>query len=586
MRSIVSLLLVLATAVPLAAAIAQDELPVEPSAPSGIGPVPEGSTEGPVDLSGTPDAEAVEQTEAFEAQMPINRPYGGQEFGGEQMTLRLSDAVAKGIENNLNLQVQRYDPLIAYEGAEATWGAFDPTFAFNSGYTSTKEANTNFLTGGGGLRNSTYVTDGTASVGALVPWLGASVALETGGSKVDTQQFAGFATIRPIYETTASITGTVPLLKGLVWNEPWTRVKTSEVQYAGTRENFRAELMEVVRFVETQYWDLVAQKESVRVAEKSLETALSLLDQTQTEYEVGVKSKVEVVEAEAGVAAREFDLIRATNRYRTAQDTLIDSVLGTQLTAGSRLEIVPADDPEAYVNYQIDTVEAAEKAFINRPELRQAEYEVERQEFELRFAKNQRLPQLDVVGSYGVSGTRGDNVAATTNPYDGSYDDTYGDWFTDQGGREFSVRGVVSIPIGNVGARHRVSRQQLELRRSKTALTQLRQQIILEVRDGARNLESAQEGIEAANRRVTAAAEQLRAERVRLEYGESTPFNVLLKEEDLVEAENEKIFALFTYRKSVVDLHRAQGTILQTRNIVVEEAAALRRIEGTSEYLR
>ena len=36
------------------------------------------------------------------------------------------------------------------------------------------------------------------------------------------------------------------------------------------------------------------------------------------------------------------------------------------------------------------------------------------------------------------------------------------------------------------------------------------------------------------------------------------------------------IFALFTYRQSVVDLHRAQGTILQSRNIVVEEAAQLR----------
>ena len=114
------------------------------------------------------------------------------------------------------------------------------------------------------------------------------------------------------------------------------------------------------------------------------------------------------------------------------------------------------------------------------------------------------------------------------------------------------------------------------LRRAKTSLAQLKQQIILQVRNGARNLASAQEGIEAANRRVAAASEQLRAERVRLEYGESTPFRVLQKESDLVEAENEKITALYTYRKSVVDLHRAQGTTLLSRNIVVEEAAPLR----------
>jgi outer membrane protein TolC len=412
-----------------------------------------------------------------------------------------------------------------------------------------------------------------------VPWLGASLAVDFGGSRTRTTQFSGFAALRPVYESQASVTATMPLLKGLVWNEPWTRIKTSQVRYAGSQEDFRTDLMDIVQFIETGYWNLVAQKESVRVAQKSLETALSLLDQTKIEYEVGVKSRVEVVEADAGVASREFDLILAVNRYRRAQDELIDLVLGSELSAATRLEIIPADDPEAYVTYQIDLVEAAEKAYVNRPELKQAALDIERQEFELKFAKNQRLPQFDVVGSYGVSGTRGsraDLQVTNTTAFQGNFGDTYDDWFSSKGGREYTVRGVLSIPLGNISARHSVSRRNLELRRSKAMLTQLRQQIVLEVRDGARDLQSAQEGIVAAERRRIAAAEQLRAERVRLEYGESTPFNVLLREEDLVEAENEKIVALFTYRKSVVDLHRAQGTILEARNILVQEAARLR----------
>jgi outer membrane protein TolC len=325
----------------------------------------------------------------------------------------------------------------------------------------------------------------------------------------------------------------------------------------------------------------------VNVAVKSLETARSLLSQTEIQYEVGVKSRVEVVEAEAGVAARDVELIRAENRYLRSQDELIDAVLGTRLTADSRLEIVPTDDPIDYLKYEIDVAEASQKAFANRPELAVANYEIERQELQLKFAKNQRLPQFDVQGRYGVSGKRGkgavtiDNSGPVPVPIfnsdtgDGIGDAT-DDWFSSAGGRDFSVRGVLSIPIGNVAARHTVSRTQLELRRARTQLLRLRQNIILEVRDRARNLESAQEGIEAAERRRLAAAEQLRAERVRLEYGESTPFNVLQKEEDLVEAENEKILAVRLYRTSLVDLNRAQGTILKTRNIIVEEAAVLR----------
>jgi outer membrane protein TolC len=102
------------------------------------------------------------------------------------------------------------------------------------------------------------------------------------------------------------------------------------------------------------------------------------------------------------------------------------------------------------------------------------------------------------------------------------------------------------------------------------------QGIVLEVRLAARQLTAAQEGIEASRRRVDAAAEQLRAEKIRLEYGESTPFDVLLRERDLVAAETEKIFAFRVYRTSVTDLDRGQGTILQSRNIAIDQVGRLR----------
>ena len=63
---------------------------------------------------------------------------------------------------------------------------------------------------------------------------------------------------------------------------------------------------------------------------------------------------------------------------------------------------------------------------------------------------------------------------------------------------------------------------------------------------------------------------------IRLEYGESTPFDVLQRERDLVSAESEKIDALRAYRVAATELARAQGTILRDRNIVIEDVAQLR----------
>jgi len=136
--------------------------------------------------------------------------------------------------------------------------------------------------------------------------------------------------------------------------------------------------------------------------------------------------------------------------------------------------------------------------------------------------------------------------------------------------------GIFSIPLPNTAGRHGVSKSELELRRAMVQKRQVEQQIVLEVRKAARDLSSAQEGIYASQRRVVAAEEQLRAEKIRLEYGESTPFDVLLRERDLVGAETEKIFAFRVYRTSVTDLDRFQGTILQTRNIAIDAVGRLR----------
>jgi outer membrane protein TolC len=157
-----------------------------------------------------------------------------------------------------------------------------------------------------------------------------------------------------------------------------------------------------------------------------------------------------------------------------------------------------------------------------------------------------------------------------------NFGDTFDDYYTGDASDQFAARVVLTIPIPNTAARHGVSKAELELRQAISEQRRLEQNIILEVRQKARNLESAQEGIVAAERSSEAAAEQLRAEKIRLEYGESTPFDVLLRESDMVEAESEKINALQIYRTSATQLDRAQGTILQSRNIRLDEVSELR----------
>ncbi len=490
------------------------------------------------------------------------------------LRLSLAEAISMGIENNLGIEIQRHAPLIAHEDYEAAWGGYDPEWVTEFGYSDDRSPTSNQIIFGfdGDTGESIQkTTGGFGGFRGLVPWLNTSVSALLDTTKIE-NDFT-FNTLKPEYQTNLNVVARQPLLRGLIWNEPWTLVKTNKVLFAASLDQLRRDLMDTVPQIEGGYWALIADEERVGVAEKSLETARALLEQVTTQYEVGVVSTVEIAEAEAVVAARDVELIRAQNRYGDRMDRVINLVLGPNLTADSRITIEPTDRPDDYVVYDINVEQAVQIAFRNRPELAIANRDIERLEINLKFNKAQRLPQLDIEGRWGHAGLAG--TPRPTDP-DPGLPPTYWQDSFDRTSNSWGVRGFLTVPLGNIAGRNNVSKAQLELRRAYVEKKRVEQDIILNVRAAARDLKASQEGIEAAERRQVAAGEQLRAEEIRLEYGESTPFDVLLREQDLVAADQEFIEAVEVYRSSATGLDRAQGTILRNRNINVEQAARLR----------
>lgn len=499
------------------------------------------------------------------------------------LELSLENAVHLAIDRSLDVELLRIDPELAEKDLGAAWGAYDPQLYGEGGYSSAETPTASQILGNTLLTQET--SSGEAGLRGQIPWLGGSYQVGYQGSEVFTN--SRISVLSPEFRASYVATLQIPLLRGLFWSDSWTLVRLSRIGVDLSSEQFRGRLMDVVRNTEDAYWGLIAAQDGERVAQKSLETAEALLDQTQAQYEVGVVSKVEVVQAEAGVADREFNLIRASAVARNTQDRLIDLVLGPYLEAETEIDVEATDRAGEITVREVSAAAATEHAMARLPELAVARKDIERRKIEVAAASNDRLPQLDLVGSYGKAGlsgrTNSDCVDFTagvpcTDPPGVRTDfvDADRNFFNSTGAQNYSIAGVLSIPLGNNTARNLHDRAKLELRRSETAYDRLEQSIVSDIRRAARNLRAAVEGIEAATRAEAAAEEQLRAERVRLEFGESTPFEVLQREEDLVRAQGQKILAQQTYHNSITELDRAQGTILDRHQIVVEEAAALR----------
>jgi outer membrane protein TolC len=539
-------------------------------------------------ILGVGAAPAAAQAPPAPAPAPVAPAAGAlPEVVGGTLTVGLNQSVRLAIRNNLDVELVSVDPLIAEKQLGAAWGAYDPQIFGEGGYSSIETPTASALLTAGVLKQRTW--DGQGGLQGLIPWLGGAYSVSYAGSELETN--SSIETLSPNYGANFLASLRVPLLRGLFWSEPWTAVRLARIGVDASVEQFRTDLMDIVRNTEDSYWGLIAAREGRRVAQKSLETAQALLEQTQAQYEVGVVSKVEVVQAEAGVADREFNLITLDAQERTARDTFIDVVLGPYLAPDSEIAVELADPPEEIPVREVDPEAAVERAFANRPEVALARKLIEQREVQVKFASNQRLPQFDVQSSYGNTGLSGElnRDCGFTNPITqvftpcsvrpgvgtvwGDADD---DFFGEDAAESFTVRGVVTIPIGNVRARNDFDRARLELRRSRLQLERLEQSIVSDIRRAARNLLAALEGIEAAERGVAAAEEQLRAERVRLEYGESTPFDVLQREENLVTAENQRILAQRVYHNAITELERAQGTILERNAIVIDDRGALR----------
>jgi outer membrane protein TolC len=476
--------------------------------------------------------------------------------------------------------VARTEPAISDQLLEQARGVYDPRFDAAWSYADNETAVANALISGGGAAPGTVprntLVDETwnydTGLSGVLP-LGISYNSHVNMQRIETTSF--FRELDPEWFTNWINEVRVPLLKNFVHNEADLLVRRSRIGNQIAQEDFRRQLIDEVLEIERTYWDLTAAIDEHRVADKSLATAKSLLEQTRVQYEVGVVSRVAVTQAVSGMAEREENEITARFRVENVEEELLVLIVAPGEDGYENTKIRP--ESPGMVQYEVDIDAAVRRALETRPELDVARNRVRDSEVEMEFAENQRLPELDVVGSYSLNSIAGDakDNPATGTPRDfegnDSSTDTLNDFFTGDADRSWSVGAQFSIPIPNTTARSRFKQRKIEHRRSLTELRREEQRIILQTRLAARALLAALERIEASERRQDAAEEALRAEEEKLRLGDSTPFTVLEFEEDVAEAENGLIRALQVYRVAISELERAQGSLLPSRGISIEQ---------------
>jgi len=466
--------------------------------------------------------------------------------------LSLSRAIQLALAQNFSIKVEGYDAAIASARVTESLGKFDPVI---SGRYSNDGNRNPLLTfdPATGLRDTTSDETDTYDLGAsgLLPWgmtyrLGASTTNARGTFNAYSDNFDSFA----------GVSGTQPLLRDFGFGPTLASIRIARTNRTISDWQFKQAVIDTVTRVTFAYHDLNFAYAYLRSATRSRDLAAGLLAENEKRFRVGSMSEYDVTSARARVASREEDVLSAERQVLNAENFLKQLISDDKSTAllDRRLAIeAPPPAPIVVVDPVADFRTALEK----RPDYQQAKLAVHRSDLNTRLQRNQLLPRVDLVGSYGYNGLDPDRSASRRMVQDKDY-------------RSYSWGVVVSVPLTFTTERGRYRAARLTQRQASTQVEQLEQAIVVQVGNAAGQIETAQKRIQADRRARELAQATLDAEEKRLRAGQSSTFFVAQQQELLSIAEVREAAAMADYHKALAEYDRQLGLTLEKLNISVE----------------
>ena len=321
----------------------------------------------------------------------------------------------------------------------------------------------------------------------------------------------------------------------------WPSIRGTFFQRDSAYFAFRNILDQLLATVKTQFYQIVVNRELIKVQEQSVQLLQSQLQDQQNRFEAGTVPRFNVLQAEVAYYNQLPLLITAQNNYRISKLTLAKTLgLDFQPRRGENplLEVI-GEMP--YVPRTIALADAIELGKQRRPFLKQARANVLNQRQQLRAATGQWLPTITTTGG-------GEWVSSPTNS---SWHDISKGWIA-------QVQG--SLPIWDSGQIYgQVKQQRALLSEAELTYEDDARQVELEVQTAYSNLQQNRELIKSQEKNVGLAEEALRLAKARLDAGAGVQLDVLNAQVQLLTAQSTQLQALFGYNSSLAEFDRATG---------------------------
>ena len=549
--------------------------------------------------------------------------------------LTVQDAIALAIENNLDLEVDRYGPLGAEWNLERAQGG-GPLRGVTNGNSLVNQVTSgqgvlgsevaaglaqNTSTGGGSAGGATVsqigpvtqnldpvLQNGTSFSHTTYPYpityvSGTPTLISTqhvydtfvqegllSGGYVQVsanesyeKQNAPTDYLNPSVEPVVQIYLRHNLLQGFGTGVNGRFISVAKKNIQAAQETFRSQLLNVVANVLNLYWDLVTDDDDLAVRQRAVDQAQKFYDDTRKQIELGVVPRFEASRAQSNVTNSKqlFGIAQATAQQ---QENLLKNAISRNGLEDSLLDaaqVVTLDHIEVPDQDNLPSLrDLVAKAVANRPDVALAKINDEVSEISAKGTANGVLPSLQAfaaVSATGLSGTSAPFEGVAPDPYYvGGLGNALGQVFRNDSPTR-RVGALFGGTIHNRIAQGDYGVEQLQLRQSDLVERRNQNQIVVDISNQMVALRQSRARYSQALDARKLQEQLLEKSQQSFSFGAATISDVEAAQSALVAAQEAEVSSLSAYSHARIGLDQVLGQTLDVNHVSVEQALSTPR---------
>ena len=332
---------------------------------------------------------------------------------------------------------------------------------------------------------------------------------------------------------------------------------------------FEASVRDLVRDVETNYWELYFAYRDLDTKIAARDSARETWENRQLRFENGVGRPDDEAQARQQYYNFETQVQSALTGVLNGQPGVVGAertlrrLLGLPVNTGELIR--PASEPTT-APVVFDWQESQLQSLARRVELRRQKWTIRQRELEFLAAKQLNRWQVDLVGQYGFKGF-GDNLFGSRDRPSGSAVDDFFRGNLDDWQLGVQVNGAIGNRQGHLAVRN----AELNLRREKAILKEQQRQILHDLGAAFVEVDRAFQTMKStANNRI-AVQEELEPKQKRVEAGQDQVFFLLDAQQRAATVESSLHRTILDYNQALLNYVYTTGSMLARYNIVLTE---------------